>query len=38
MKFTAKQQEYLESVIELEGLRIASIHDEVGHVWGDVKG
>jgi hypothetical protein len=38
MKFTAEQIEYLERVITMDGLRIAVIQDEVGHVKGDVRG
>ena len=42
MKFTAEQIEYLERVIEMEGLRLVIIQDEVvdtyGNVWGDVAG
>ena len=50
MKFTAEQIAYLERVIEMEGLRLVIIQDEVvdiygnvlgdiyGDVWGDVEG
>ena len=38
MKFTAEQIEYLERVIEMEGLRLVIIQDEVGNVWGNVWG
>ena len=38
MKFTAEQIEYLERVIEMEGLRLVIIQDEVGNVWGNVRG
>ena len=38
MKFTAEQIEYLERVIEMEGLRLVIIQDEVGDVRGDVRG
>jgi len=39
MKFTARQIEYLESAIEMEGLRIACVDADIfGHVLGDVKG
>tara|TARA_R110000796_G_scaffold93936_1_gene198605 strand:+ start:693 stop:869 length:177 start_codon:yes stop_codon:yes gene_type:complete len=35
MKFTAEQIEYLERVIELEGLDIVGVKD---HIWGNVDG
>jgi len=35
MKFTAEQIEYLERVIELEGLDITGVKD---HIWGNVDG
>jgi len=42
MKFTAEQIAYLERVIEMEGLRLVIIQDEVvdnyGNVWRDVGG
>ena len=47
MKFTAEQQAYLERVIEMEGLRITCVDDDIygdvegsvwGNLWGDVKG
>ena len=39
MKFTAEQQEYLESNIEMDGLDITKVKGSIyGHVKGDVKG
>jgi len=39
MKFTARQIEYLESAIEMEGLRITCVDDDIfGNVLGDIRG
>ena len=39
MKFTAEQQKYLESNIEMDGLRITCVDDDIfGNVLGNIHG